>query len=177
MRRDRFANFFIHGGADRFVEVALGRAEFDGVNEDGFGREFFGDLIFGAAKNERGEAGAEEIAAFVVLFFFDGSLVELAESVKRAEEAGNEKAEERQSSPRLFSMGVPERQRRWRALSWQAACETLAEGFLMCCASSRMAMAKSCFLSSSMSRCSKAKEVMTISAWGMWEKTRLRCGP
>ena len=95
LRRDRFANFFVHGGADRFVEVALGRAEFDGVNEDGFGREFFGDLIFGAAKNERGEAGAEEIAAFVVLFFFDGSLVELAETVKRAEEAGNEKAEER----------------------------------------------------------------------------------
>ena len=73
----------------------MGRAEFDWMNEDGFGREFFGDLIFGAAKNERGEAGAEEIAALVVVFFFDGSLVELAESVERAEEAGNEKAEER----------------------------------------------------------------------------------
>ena len=54
LRGDRFTNFFIHGGADRFVEVALGRAEFDGMNDDGFGREFFGDLIFGAAKNERG---------------------------------------------------------------------------------------------------------------------------
>lgn len=95
MRGDRFANFFVHGGADRFVEVALGRTEFDWVDEDGFGREFLGYLVFGAPENERGEPRAEEISAFVVLFFFDGSLVELAEAVERAEEAGNEKAEER----------------------------------------------------------------------------------
>ena len=52
------------------------------MNEDSLGREFLGDLIFGAAENERREAGTEEVAAFVVVFFLDGVLVELAEAVE-----------------------------------------------------------------------------------------------
>ena len=72
------------------VRVAAGI----GVDEDGFGWEFLGDLVFGAAEDERGEPGAEEIAAFVVLFFFDGVLVVPAKAFEWAKKAGHEKTEE-----------------------------------------------------------------------------------
>ena len=52
------------------------------MNEDGFGRKFLGDLVFGASENERSKTGAKKVAAFVVLFFFDGVLVERAEAVE-----------------------------------------------------------------------------------------------
>ncbi|MFT6178148.1 MAG: hypothetical protein ACJA16_005478 [Akkermansiaceae bacterium] len=70
------------------------RVEIDGVDEDGFGREFGRDLVFGATKDEGTEAGAEEFAAFFVVFFFDGVLVVFSEALERPEEAGHEEAEE-----------------------------------------------------------------------------------
>jgi len=91
---DGFTDFFVHGGADGFVEIALVGSELDGVGEDGFGRELRGDLVFGAAKDEGGEAFAEGFAAFFTVFFFDRCLVVGAELFPWAEEAGDEEAHE-----------------------------------------------------------------------------------
>ncbi len=93
-RFDGVADFFIHGGADRFVKVALRGVEIDGVDEDGFWRKLGGDLVLRAAEDEGPEAGAEEVAAFVVVFFFNRVLVVFAEALERSEETGHEEAEE-----------------------------------------------------------------------------------
>jgi|TARA_B110000037_G_scaffold209474_1_gene258671 hypothetical protein len=86
---------FVHGSANGFVKITLCRVEVNGMNEDGFGRELGGDLVFGSAKDERAEASAKESAALFVVVFFDGVLVVATEAFERAEEAGHEEAEER----------------------------------------------------------------------------------
>ena len=45
---DGVAHSFVHGDADGFVEVFLCGGESDGVDEDGFGWEVFGNFVFGA---------------------------------------------------------------------------------------------------------------------------------
>ena len=51
------ANAVIHGSTDRFVDVDLAGIEGDGVEDLGFRRELGGDLVFGAAEDDGGDAG------------------------------------------------------------------------------------------------------------------------
>lgn len=91
---DGVADAFVHGDADGFVEVFLLGGQFDGVNEEGFGRKVLGYFVLRAAEDEGGEAGAEGVAALGVVFLFDGGLVAGAEGGEVAEEAGDEEVEE-----------------------------------------------------------------------------------
>ena len=63
----------------------------------------------------------------------------LLELVERAEEAGLTKSKIDQISERRFSIGVPVSARRRSALSRLAARAVALSGFLMFCASSRIA--------------------------------------
>ena len=81
------------------------------------------------------------------------------------------------NSPRWFSIGVPDRQRRLRASSLQAACAIFERGFLMYCASSSTTMWNGTVASLSISRWSRAKDVRTRSAWGIERKYFFRSGP
>ena len=56
---DGLADPLVHGGADGFVEVGLFFREFDAVDELGLGGQLGGDLVLGAAEDERRDPAVE----------------------------------------------------------------------------------------------------------------------
>jgi hypothetical protein len=58
-RGDRFADALVHRCPNGFVEVLLAGIQLDEVDEFGFRWEFLGDLVLGAAEDERGDAAVE----------------------------------------------------------------------------------------------------------------------
>ncbi len=68
--------------------------EFDVVDDDGFCGEFGGDLVFGAAEDEWGDAAVEGDLGVFGFLFFDGSADARVEGFFITEEAGHEDAHE-----------------------------------------------------------------------------------
>ena len=94
-----------------------------------------------------------------------------------AEQAGDRNSNKLHTSPRLFSSGVPVSAKRWRALMRWASADTVARGFLMACASSRMATWNSWSSSTAWSRISSGYVVSTRSWWRMSPNRCLRSSP
>lgn len=72
----------------------LGFVEFDQVVDVGFRGEFGGDLAFGAAQDEWGDAEGELLSALVVIFFFDRGLEVALKLFVGAEQSGVEEVHE-----------------------------------------------------------------------------------
>jgi hypothetical protein len=124
------------------------------VDEGGFFRQFGGHLVLGAAQDERRNAAVERELGVGGTVALDGLADECVEGFSSARKPGIRKRIRLQSSPRWFSIGVPDRQRRWAALSLQALMAVRAFGFLMYCASSSTSVCQWCLASSSKSRTS-----------------------
>ena len=89
--RNGLPHFLVHRSADGFIKITLHGAKFDGMNEDGLGRKLFRNLVFGATENERSEPGAEKVATFIILIFFNQILIKHTKTITNTKKSKNKK--------------------------------------------------------------------------------------
>ena len=70
---DGVADALVHGGADGFVEVGLFLGELDAVDDLGFFRQLGGDLVLGAAQDERRDAAVQRKLGVAGAVALDGA--------------------------------------------------------------------------------------------------------
>ena len=64
------------------------------MDKDCFRWELGGNLVFGAAQDEWTKTSTEELAAFLIIIFFDGGLVVPAKAFEGPKKARHEETEE-----------------------------------------------------------------------------------
>lgn len=137
------------------VEFGLGVLQ--GAAGDAFhlGRQVFGHLGLGAAQDEGRHAGAQVVQGFGVAVF-EGLDDAALEGMLRTKKAGHKEFKQGPELKEVVLNGVPERQRRMRALMRRTARAVMVLGFLMFWASSRITVLNSYFSISSRSRRNRA---------------------
>jgi hypothetical protein len=137
--------------ADRFVHLALLRPERDSAQDGVLRRQLCRHRRF-RAPHENGRMRVVSWRRRTGSPFFSiGVQKRRVKFFRESSSPGIRKANCDHSSPRLFSIGVPDRHSRWRVSSRHTACVTFAVEFFIACASSNT------------TRCQESSAISTIS--------------
>ena len=74
--RESLADLLVHRRSYRLVEILLRLAHLDLVENLGLGRQLLGDIVFGAAENERSDPPGKGGAFGFAPAFFNGCLID-----------------------------------------------------------------------------------------------------